>query len=132
MGRSFFTEKQWQVLQLRSQGQTQKEIAGRLGTSRENVSILEKRARENVERARETLALYESLEAIRIPIPKGGDLFSVPEAILRKADRHGVRVLHSKTDLIGLLRRHRASHIQGNRILSDFQVLLLRNGRVQF
>jgi hypothetical protein len=131
MGRSFLSEKQWQVLQLRSQGYTQKEIAQRLGTSRENVSILEKRARENVERARETLALYESLEAIRIPVLRGTDLFSLPEEVLRQADRHGIRVLHSKTDLIGLLRRHRASHIQGNRITGDFQILLLRSGRVR-
>lgn len=126
----FLTEKQLKILELRAQGYKQREIAELLGTTRENVAILEKRARENVEKARRTIIAFESLSPVKVLLEEGEDLFSAPEKILRIADRHGIKVVHNKTSLIGMLRRHAGSRIQGNRIAGRVVVNLLRSGRV--
>ena len=47
--KSFLTEQQIRILQLRAKGLKQSEIAELLGTSRANVSILEHRALEKIE-----------------------------------------------------------------------------------
>ncbi len=126
----FLTDKQLKILELRAQGYKQREIAELLGTSRENVAILEKRARENVEKARRTILAFEKLSPVRVALEEGEDLFQAPEKILRMADRHGIKVVHNKTSLIGMLRRHGGGRIQGNRIISRIEVSLLRSGRI--
>jgi Tfx family DNA-binding protein len=49
------------VLRLRQSGLTQEDIARRIKTTRANVSLIEKRARENIDRSRETLKEWESI-----------------------------------------------------------------------
>jgi hypothetical protein len=126
----FLTEKQLKILELRAKGYKQREIAELLGTTRENVAILEKRARENVEKARRTIIAFERLSPVRVLLEEGEELFTAPEKILRIADRHGIKVVHNKTSLIGMLRRHAGSRIQGNRIVGKIGVSILRSGRV--
>jgi len=126
----FLTEKQLRILELRARGYKQREIAELLGTSRENVAILEKRARENVEKARRTIVAFERLSPVRVVLEEGEELFQAPEKILRAADRHGIKVVHNRTSLIGLLRRHGGSRIQGNRIAGRIGVSILRSGRI--
>ncbi|RLG55442.1 MAG: transcriptional regulator, partial [Candidatus Hydrothermarchaeota archaeon] len=71
---SFLTEKQIKVLELRAKGYTQEQIAKILGTSRVNVTILEKKAKENVEKARKTIELFESLTPIKVTIKKDANI----------------------------------------------------------
>ncbi|MDD2639276.1 MAG: Tfx family DNA-binding protein, partial [Methanothrix sp.] len=52
---SLLTNRQASVLRLRRKGMSQQEVAEQLGTTRSNVSILEKRALQNVAKARATL-----------------------------------------------------------------------------
>ncbi|MEM2989868.1 MAG: Tfx family DNA-binding protein, partial [Halobacteria archaeon] len=81
-GRSLLTEGQKKVLKLRDEGYTQREIAQILGTSRANVSIMEKRAKLNLEKARATIKEYSILVApVRVRIKKGMDVLSVPKLI---------------------------------------------------
>ena len=47
-GDSFLTERQIRVLELRTQGHSQQEIADIMGSSRSNISILETRAHRNI------------------------------------------------------------------------------------
>jgi len=49
------TEEQLLVLGLRLEGMKQDEIARKLGTSRQNVSLIERRARDNIAKAASTL-----------------------------------------------------------------------------
>ncbi len=127
----FLTKRQIEILRLRGMGHTQEEIAKKLRTTRENVTITEKRARENIKRARATLEAFELLEPVRIKISAGSDLFQLPRAIFREADRHSIHVLHNTTSLIGMLRRRAGDRISGNRVAREFRVLLLRSGRVR-
>jgi HTH-type transcriptional regulator, fmd operon transcriptional regulator len=55
--------KQWKILQLRAKGFTQLETAKKLGMSRANISMIEFRAKKKLERARESIQIYEALRA---------------------------------------------------------------------
>ncbi len=129
---SFLTPNQLKVLELRAQGLTQEEVAELIGTTRANVSIAEKRAKENIEKARNTLRAFEMLHPIVLNIPRGTDLFQVPVLIYQEADKHGIKILYNTTSLIGVLRRRAKSKISGNRVIEGFKILILRGGRVEF
>jgi len=127
---TFLSPRQMEVLILRAQGRSQKEVAELLGTTRENVSILEKRARANVERARRTLDAFEALDPVVVRVERGTDIFQVPEQVFRKADRHGISLVHTKTSLIAHLRLKAADRIWGNRLTEDLEISILRSGKV--
>lgn len=128
---ALLTRRQLEVLRLRGEGFTQEEIARKLRTTRENITITERRARENVQRARAAIEAFEMLDPIRIKIPAGSDMFQLPRTIFAEADRHAIRVLHNTTSLIGVLRRRAANKITGNKVAKEFVVLLLRSGKVR-
>jgi len=126
------SEKQYLVLKARAEGKTQKEIAEEMGVSREAVTILEKRARKNVEMARRTVAAFELLDPVTVEVPKGTDLFEVPRVLFRAGDRHGIDVLYNATSIIGMARRKAGSRVRGNRVAEGLKILLLRSGRLVF
>ncbi len=128
---SFLTERQLEILELRSKWHTQEEIARKLGTTRENVTITEKRARDNIKKARRTIDAFEMLSPVEIEIEKGDDVFQVPDKILRMGDTSGIDILYNKTTLVSMLRRKAGDRIGGNKILDGFKVLLLRNGKIR-
>lgn len=129
---TFLTSKQLKVLELRGEGYTQEEIARLIGTSRVNITITEKRARDNIDKARKTLEAYEKLSPISLEISKGMDIFEVPKRIFSEADKHGIKVLHNTPSLIGIMRRRRGDRIIGNKVTSHFKALILRSGKVIF
>ncbi len=127
---SFLTEKQIKVLELRAKGYTQEQIAKILGTSRVNVTILEKKAKENVEKARKTIELFESLTPIKVTIKKDANIFEIPQIIFSEADKHGIEVVYNSTSIIGMVRRSAGDKIFGNRVIRDFEILILRSGKI--
>ncbi|MEM3073930.1 MAG: Tfx family DNA-binding protein, partial [Nitrososphaerales archaeon] len=87
------TERQIEVLKLRAQGLTQEEVAKKLQTSRENVTILEKRAYQNIKLARETLAALKTFGiSTSVVIKPGTHLVDIPRLILDKADEANIKV----------------------------------------
>lgn len=131
-GNTFLTSKQLKVLELRGKGYTQEEIAKMIGTSRVNVSITEKRAKDNIEKARNTLDAFERLDPIVLEVQAGIDVFQVPLLIFKEADKHGIKILYNTTSLIGILRRKAGEKIRGNKVVEGFRVLILRRGKVEF
>jgi len=128
--KSLLTERQLQILKLRARGYKQKEVAEYMGTTRENVAILEKRARENVERARATIKAFDSLEPISLTLPVTINLFRAPELIFGEGDKHGIKVRCNSTAIVGILRRKAGDKIVGNSIVEPIEVKLLRNGDI--
>ena len=89
------------VLRMRQSGLTQEEIAHRIKTTRANVSLIEKRARENIERSSETLKEWESIVSpVRIVIKKGTDVIKIPETVFADADKAGIHVKANSLDII--------------------------------
>jgi len=105
--RSFLTEQQIRILRLRAKGLKQSEIAEMLGTSRANISILERRALEKIEKARNTILIWEQINSkISVDVRKGEDIFNVPERLFRKADELKVKVPYSTAEVIAFLVEH--------------------------
>ncbi|NJE09206.1 Tfx family DNA-binding protein [Thermococcus sp. M39] len=105
--KSFLTEQQIRILQLRAKGLKQSEIAELLGTSRANVSILEHRALEKIEKARNTLIIWEQINSkISIEVKKGEDIFTIPDKLFKKADELKIKVPYSTAEIIAFLVEH--------------------------
>jgi len=130
-GQSLLTPRQLNVLKLRQAGLSQQEVAKILGTSRSNVSILEKRALQNVERARATLKQWRMIKApISIKVPKGTDVFEVPGLIFKEADRQGVKLDSSSVDVIVRLRAEAPQALDKRIISKDLEVYVSEEGEV--
>ncbi len=123
---TFLTPRQQEILKLRHEGKTQKEVARRLGTTRENISIAEKRARENVRKARKTLEDYERWAAIKIDMSPITDIVKIPKAVFNEADSHSIKVAHSATDILERVEAYINAHGR-----SPDKVLLLQSGVVE-
>ena len=87
------TERQLEVLQLRRRGLSYAEIAKKLKTTPENIMILEKRTKRNIELAKATLefACTEGGGA-RIELEPGTRMVDIPRMIMDEADRIGLKL----------------------------------------
>ncbi|WP_297499758.1 Tfx family DNA-binding protein [Thermococcus sp.] len=128
--KSFLTEQQIKILKLRARGLKQSEIAELLGTSRANISILERRALEKVEKARNTLLIWEQINSkISIEVRRGEDIFTVPERLFQKADEIGVKVPYSTAEIIAFLVEH--APVEDRLARRDFTLFLDANDRLR-
>src|SRR5512136_1755012 len=99
--KSFLTERQIRVLQMRLCGQSQQEVADYLGTTRSNVSILEKRAHQNIARAEKTLQQWMMLQApISLIVGAGTDVFDIPKMVFAAADEKGIKLPVTSLDIV--------------------------------
>jgi Tfx family DNA-binding protein len=129
---SVLTRRQAEVLALRERGLTQAAIADRLGTSRANVSGVESSARENVEKARETVAFVSALAApVRVEIAAGTDLYDVPGMVYDACDAAGVKVNHTAPDLMRIVSEAAADAVRGRKVHRDLLVGVTTDGTVE-
>ncbi|MCD6084031.1 MAG: Tfx family DNA-binding protein [Desulfurococcales archaeon] len=132
MGRrkyGLLTEKQYLVLKLRLQGLTQEEIAKMLNTTRENISIIERRARDNIRLAEETLNAYkELLAAGEVVIKPGTHLVEVPKLVISRADELGIKLRANFTMLYDEIRYGAGDCISGTRVEKPIKVLIFKDG----
>jgi Tfx family DNA-binding protein len=95
------TRRQAVVLARRARGAAQSDIAERLGTSRANISKVESSARENVSKARETVAFSEALLApVQVEIEPTTDLYDVPDMVYDACDEANVKVSLSAPEVL--------------------------------
>ncbi len=129
---SVLTRRQAEVLALRERDVPQAAIAEELGTSRANVSSIEASARENVRRARETVAFAAALQApVRVSVEPGTDLFDVPSRIYDACDEAGVKVAVSSSELLKRVREVADDAVEGDRVVAPLLVGVAADGSVQ-
>jgi HTH-type transcriptional regulator, fmd operon transcriptional regulator len=128
---SFLTKRQIEVLQMRLAGMSQQEIAEKLGTTRSNISILEKRAYQNIARAERTLQQWLMLRApISLQAKAGTDVFELPREIFAVADEKHMRLPITSLDIVVQLRR-KAPRLFRKRALSrDAMIFVTEEGEV--
>ncbi|MFQ5887355.1 MAG: Tfx family DNA-binding protein, partial [Candidatus Hydrothermarchaeales archaeon] len=91
----FLTPRQIEILKLRKKGYTQTEIAGRLGTSRANISATEKSALRNIEKAKNTLETLKMMEApIWLTFEADENLDDVVGRVYKEAGKKDIWVAH--------------------------------------
>lgn len=128
---TFLTERQAEVMQLRQQGLTQREIADRLGTSVANVSAVEKSARTNIDRAQRTVSLAQLLQAAgHFAVGEGTDLRDIVDQVYEHGNRAGVKVSYSDRELTSFLRSHLDDCLEGNRLEAATQIGITADGDV--
>ena len=126
------TERQAEVLALREQGLRQSDIAARLGTSRANVSSVEASARDNVERARETVAFAEALSSpVRVEIPQGTDLYDAPQRVYDACDEAGVKVNQTAPDLMKTIGDRAGDAVHGREVKRRLFVTVAADGAIR-
>ncbi|WP_066413879.1 Tfx family DNA-binding protein [Halorubrum aethiopicum] len=129
---SVLTERQAEVLALRERGLRQSDIADRLGTSRANVSSVEASARDNVERAKETVAFAEALSApVRVEIPAGTDLYDAPQRVYDACDEAGVKVSQTAPDLMKTIGERAGDAVYGREVRERLLVTVAADGRIR-
>lgn len=119
------------VLRLRRSGLTQEEIARRIKTTRANVSLIEKRARENIDRSRKTLKEWESIVSpVRVAIKKGTDVIKIPELVFTEADKQGIHVKSNSLDLITRIKKEKDNIISNRTLDEDMEIDITDSGEV--
>jgi Tfx family DNA-binding protein len=128
---SFLTRRQLEVLKLRKQGRPQQEVADILGTSRSNVSILEKRAHSNIARAERTVQQWMMIQApISLRIKAGTDVFDLPTMIFREADRRSMQLPTNSLDIIVQLRRRAPNLFRKRYVSQDVDLYVTAEGEL--
>lgn len=126
------TERQAEVLAMRSAGQTQTEIAEALGTSVANVSAIERAARENVAAAERTLDLVRVLEArTRVAATAGTDLRELVDRLYDAADAVDVRLPYTDPELTALLHDRMGDRLDGRQLTGSVEIGLTADGSVE-
>lgn len=128
---SVLTKRQAEVLSLREHGIKQQRIAEWLGTSRANVSSIESSARENIQKARETIAFAEALSApVRVSIDEETDLYDVPNLVFQACDEAGVKVTYTAPDLMKKVSDEAGDAVRGREVKERISVGVTNDGTV--
>jgi len=118
-------------LKERGLGLTQAETATRLGTTRANVSMLESRAKKNLEKARDTLKAYElTVSSHSIRIAKGTKVRDIPPIVLREGDRWGIHLKANLVDIVRLARSSTKASGESGTVMKDLTITIMQNGKV--
>ena len=114
-------------------GLTQTQVAKRLRTTRENVTILEHRAHQNLRAAKATLAAIEQLSGSKeLLIPSGVSIFEATSMILRRADVLHVKVKMNADSILAALRTKRKGSIRGHHLIATIRVRIDPDGSLKW
>lgn len=128
---SFLTDIQIKILELRKKGYTQDEIAKIMGTSRANISMIEKRARENVEKAKNTLRIYYNIMApLKVEIIEGTDVLEIPKMVFMKSDERNIHINYNSLELIEFIIKNAKKYIENRIVKEPFIINILENGEI--
>lgn len=129
----FLSDRQFKVLQLRvKNGLLQAEVASILGTTRENVTLIEKKARRNIRLAKETLQAYRLLLTItKIPIEVGVHRMDIAGILVKAGDSMGVKLKVNFTRIYDEIRFEAGDCIVGNRVVKPFTIAIFRDGNIE-
>jgi hypothetical protein len=125
------TEEQLKILGFRLNGLKQEEIARRLGTTRQNVSLIERRARSNIMKAEVTLRAYRRLQtAATVELVPSTHLVDVPRMLVDAADDAGVKISIDFALVYKELRDEAGDSISGTRVVKPILLHILRDGKI--
>lgn len=125
------TDRQLEVLEYRERGYTQQEVATELGTTDSNVSAIERSARENVEKAKQTLRVVRTLQSpVRFTVPAGTTFDALVDDVYAQGDAADVRIAYCRPELYSHLYNKLRSQTAQNCLTVDVEVGLAEDGSV--
>ncbi|MCL4341781.1 MAG: Tfx family DNA-binding protein [Candidatus Thermoplasmatota archaeon] len=124
------TKRQMEIIRLRKKGLSLGEIAASLGTTRQNVSILERRAHAKIQQAAATLtALQSDGIAVSVSIKAGTHLLDALKTVIGAADESGIRLEGNMVDLLSWFRNVLGRRISSGVLVDECTVIILDSGR---
>lgn len=130
---TFLTSRQLQIMKLRHRGLKTEDIANEIGTTRQNVTILEKRAHRNLDRAIQTLNAVRDMKiSVDIEIPKDVHMLDAVKLIVASADKTGIRL---NDNLIGIMTKFKVAmekDLKGGITQRPITAMMFQDGRIQF
>jgi Tfx family DNA-binding protein len=112
-------------------GRSQQEVADSLGTTRSNISIMEKRAHQNIARAERTLQQLMTLRApISLQARAGTDVFELPKMIFAAADEKQMLLPITSLDIVVQLRRKAPRLFKKRSLERDAWIFVTEEGEV--
>jgi Tfx family DNA-binding protein len=129
---SVLTRRQAAVLALRERDLTQSTIAEHFGTSRANVASIESSARENVDKAQETVAVAEALHApVQVSVGPDTDLYDVPPKVFSACDEADLKVPHTAPELLSKVSDGAGDAVVGREVRHPLSVSVSADGEIQ-
>jgi Tfx family DNA-binding protein len=129
---TILTDRQVEILELREQGYTQKEVASRLGTTDSNVSAIERAAEENVRKARGTLKLVRTLRSpVRFTVPAGAKFDELVGEVYSEGDEAGIKISYCRPELYSHLYHELEAYTSQNRLDTAVTFGLTEDGEVK-
>ncbi len=123
------TDRQKMVIQFRKEGMTQQEIADELKTTRSNISLIEKAAKDNIRLAKEALDYIYSLEATLVcTLSAGSELTQEIFLIYKAARQTGIKVQYDTGALLSRILTAVPEKISDGTIREDINVYLNLTG----
>ncbi len=124
------TERQLEILRMRRRGMSYEEIARSIGTTKENVMILEKRAIRNIALAKETLESASAIAGEELVVPKGTRLVDVPPLVVDRANASGIKLSVNMPTLMSQLSEALRRVVKDGKLVEDVKIYLLPDGTV--
>jgi HTH-type transcriptional regulator, fmd operon transcriptional regulator len=126
------TDIQIEVLGLQLKGHNQEEIASKLGTTRQNISTIERRAQRNLALAHQTMEVYENLTAAAtVELRPGTFKIDVPRKVVDAADKAEVKLKADFTRIFNELRFKVPECVDGKKVVKPITVLILKDGDIR-
>jgi Tfx family DNA-binding protein len=118
-----------EVLKLRKRGFTQEKVAKLLGTSRENISIIERNAYRVFWTAQATIEAFESLydDGIFL-IPSRTSIYDIPRLIFLRGDALGIKIKTDENAIIAMVKSRRK--IRDFRLASPLSLKIKPDGQL--
>jgi Tfx family DNA-binding protein len=125
------TDRQKEILRYRRAGYTQQQIADIVNTTKANVSLIEKAANENIQRAYETLEFMNTLDATYLyTLAKGHDLIEEAKLVLVKGIDQNTPIKYDLLELCNKVRDKVPDSVRGRLLRADIQVYLRDDGEI--
>jgi hypothetical protein len=127
------TKRQYEVLKMRAQGKSLAEIAKELGTSRSNISRIAKISEQNIEKAKNTMKLVETVDwPVKINARAGANIYKVSERAFKRADEKGIDITHNYAEVVRLIAEMLGrKNIRRRKALRNFTVVISGEGNVE-
>lgn len=130
---TYLTARQLEILLLRRKGLRQTDVGARMGITRQDVAILEKRAMRNLRRAAATLEIAESRGiVISFSIPEGTHILDAAKQILGEADKSDIKLVDNMVTILSLIRSACGGAMSSGVTEWALGVYLLPDGRLLF
>ena len=126
---SFLTERQREIMRMRKNNMKKSEIAKILNITRQDVTILEKRAMINIKKAFNTIQMaYEEGLSVRVAIGKGTQILDAIKEILAAGDQKNIKIRSSIPEVFTLLKICHGQNIKNGIIQEGTEVSILPDG----